>query len=209
MDIIKKYFPKLSERQYEQLEQLMPLYQDWNSKINVISRKDIDNLYLHHVLHSMSIGKWTQFNPGTKIMDIGCGGGFPGIPLAILFPHVDFHLVDSINKKLTVVNAVAEEIGLDNITTFHKRAEEVKTKYDFVITRAVAQLPILVKWVRKNISQEHLNALPNGLIALKGGVLDEELKPIKKREYVEVVPLRKMYEEEFFDEKYLIYTQLA
>lgn len=209
MDIIKKYFPKLSDIQEEQLSQLMPLYQDWNSKINVISRKDIDNLYLHHVLHSMSIGKWTQFNPGTKIMDAGCGGGFPGIPMAILFPQVEFHLVDSTNKKLKVVDAIAEEIGLKNITTFHKRAEEIKTKYDFVMTRAVARMPILLNWIRKNISQEHLNATPNGLIALKGGMLDEELKIVKKREYVEVVPLSKIYSEDFFEEKYLVYTQLA
>jgi 16S rRNA (guanine527-N7)-methyltransferase len=209
LNLIKKYFPRLTPHQLEQFEQLLPLYQEWNSQINVISRKDVDNLYLHHVLHSLAIGKWTQFNPGTRIMDVGCGGGFPGIPLAILFPSVEFHLVDSINKKLKVVNAVAAAIGLENVTTFHKRAEEIKTKYDFVVTRAVAPLPILVGWVKKNISPEHLNALPNGLIALKGGKLDEELKPVKKREYIEVMPLRKIFDEEFYQEKYLIYTQLA
>lgn len=208
IDSIIKYFPDLTDLQKEQYEALLPLYREWNSQINVISRKDIDNLYLHHVVHSLSIAKWINFTPGTKIMDVGCGGGFPGLPLAILYPEVYFDMVDSIRKKLKVVDAVGEAIGLQNISTYHSRVEERKDKYDFIITRAVARMPLLLSWSRKNISTDQQNATPNGIIALKGGKLDAELNAIKKKEYCEIVPLSKYFDEEFFDEKYLVYVQL-
>ena len=207
MELIQQYFPKLTSKQIEQLNQLSALYQDWNSKINVISRKDIDNLYLHHVLHSLSIAQWIDLKPKTKILDLGCGGGFPGIPLAIFFPEVDFHLVDSIRKKLTVVEAVAEGVDLQNVRTTHSRAEELKERYDFVIIRAVAALPKLMSWTNRLIRTKEQNAIPNGLIALKGGNIDEELKPLKKKAYYEVKPLSDYFEEDFFKEKYLVYVQ--
>lgn len=207
MELIKKYFPDLSESQLASYEALYSLYKDWNSKINVISRKDIDQLYLRHVLHSMSIAKWMEFKPKTKILDVGCGGGFPGIPLAILFPEVSFHLVDSVNKKLTVVKAVAEALDLKNVRTTHTRVEEVKDRYDFVVTRAVAKLDLLMTWSRKNISTRHKNPFPNGLIALKGGDLRAELGIVKKKDYVEQVSIGDYFDEEFFDEKFLIYVQ--
>lgn len=207
MKLIRSYFPALTDNQVSQLEELFELYKDWNSKINVISRKDIDNLYLHHVLHSLSIAKWIDLKPKTKILDLGCGGGFPGIPLAILFPDVDFHLVDSIKKKLKVVAAVAEDLNLKNVRTTHSRAEELKEKYDFVIIRAVASLPKLMTWTNGLIRSKEQNAIPNGLIALKGGNIDEELQPLKKREYYEVKPLSDYFREDFFKEKYLVYVQ--
>ena len=172
MDIITKYFPNLTETQREQFTALYDLYLDWNSKINVISRKDITNLYEHHVLHSLGIAKYTQFAPGTTIMDLGTGGGFPGIPLAILFPEVKFHLVDSIGKKVRVASEIATAIGLKNVTFRHCRAEEEKQKFDYVVSRAVMPLTDLLKIIRKNISTEQRNALPNGLICLKGGELE-------------------------------------
>ncbi len=208
-EIIFKYFPRLTELQKHQLTQLYGLYKDWNSKINVISRKDIDNLYERHVLHSLAIGKWIKFKPGTKVMDIGCGGGFPSIPLAIMFPEVSFDCVDSINKKLKVVLAISEEIGLKNITTYHSRVEEIKTKYDFVVCRAVAQQVKLVSWVKKNISSHHNNVFPNGLVALKGGNIKEELRPLNKREYSEIIPISDFFSEDFFEEKFIVYTQLG
>ena len=209
VEIIDKYFPDLSQKQSAQIDQLLPLYSDWNDKINVISRKDISNLYERHVLHSLSIAKWAQFTPNTKIMDVGCGGGFPSIPLAILFPKTNFHCVDSINKKLTVVSAIAEELNLDNIRVSHGRAENIKERYDFIINRAVAPFTKLLSWTKKNISQKHQNAIPNGMISLKGGDLNGELSSIRKREYYEVTPLSDYFEEEFFTSKYLIYIQLA
>lgn len=209
VEIIEKYFPQLTEKQSRQMDQLLPLYTDWNDKINVISRKDIGNLYERHVLHSLAIAKWITFQPGTKIMDIGCGGGFPSIPLAILFPEVSFHCVDSINKKLKVINAVVEELGLDNIRTTHSRAEEIKERYDYVINRAVAPFTKLLSWTRKNISNKQRNAIPNGMISLKGGDLSSELSSIRKKEYYEVTPLSDYFEEEFFSTKYLIYIQLG
>ena len=207
MQLIEKYFPDITDLQHQQYEALFDLYVDWNSKINVISRKDIDQLYVRHVLHSLVIAKWIQFVPGTKILDVGCGGGFPGIPLAIMFPQCHFHLVDSIRKKLKVVDAIAEELELKNVKTSHQRVEAVKDKYDFVVTRAVAKLPILVNWVKKNISDRHKNALPNGLIALKGGQLKDEIKPISRREYIEQIPINQFYEESFFEEKFIVYVQ--
>ena len=181
MELILKYFPDLTEEQKRQFAALYDLYTDWNSKINVISRKDIENLYEHHVLHSLGIAKVIRFKPGTKVMDLGTGGGFPGIPLAILFPEVQFHLVDSIGKKVRVATEIAGSIGLKNVTTRHARAEEEKQLFDFVVSRAVMPLTDLLKIIRKNISPKQQNALPNGLICLKGGELERETMPLKNK----------------------------
>lgn len=208
MEMIKTYFPDLTDRQLDQLEMLLPLYKKWNAQINVISRKDIDQLYLHHVLHSMSIAKWMKFNPGSLIMDLGCGGGFPGIPLAIMYPDVLFHEVDSIGKKLKVIDAIIESLDLQNVRTYHRRAENMNSKYDFVITRAVAKMPQLINYVRGQIADQHINALPNGLIALKGGHIDEEINPLKKREYIEIEPINTYFSEDYFNNKYIIYIQM-
>ena len=204
MDIILKYFPNISEEQKKQFAALYDLYVDWNSKINVISRKDIENLYLHHVLHSLAIAKLIQFTDGTKIMDVGTGGGFPGVPLAILFPKCEFLLVDSIGKKIKVATEVSNAIGLKNIQFRHCRAEEEKGKFDFVVSRAVMPLPDLVKIVKKNISKDQHNALPNGVICLKGGNLDSELTPFKKN--AEADDLSMYFEEEFFRTKKIVYV---
>ncbi len=206
METILKYFPNLSERQKEQFAALYDLYYDWNSKINVISRKDIENLYLHHVLHSLAIAKYITFKPGTTIMDMGCGGGFPGIPLAIMFPEVDFHLVDSIGKKVRVAGEIAQSIGLTNVRTSHSRAEEIKDKYSFVVSRAVMQLPDLVKICRKNISKEQANALPNGIICLKGGDMTAETYPFKN--CCEIVEVGSYFTEEYFKDKKVVYVQV-
>ncbi|MBD8389592.1 16S rRNA (guanine(527)-N(7))-methyltransferase RsmG [Dysgonomonas sp. BGC7] len=204
MDIILKYFPDLSDDQKKQFSALYDLYLDWNSKINVISRKDIENLYAHHVLHSLAIAKLIQFTDNTNIMDVGTGGGFPGVPLAILFPKCNFLLVDSIGKKIKVATEVANAIGLKNIQFRHCRAEEEKGKFDFVVSRAVMPLPDLVKIVKKNISNEQHNALPNGVICLKGGSLESELKPFKKT--AEADDLSMFFEEEFFKTKKIVYV---
>lgn len=204
MDIILKYFPNISEEQKAQFAALYDLYADWNSKINVISRKDIENLYTHHVLHSLAIARLIQFTDGSHIMDVGTGGGFPGIPLAILFPKCQFLLVDSIGKKIRVATEVATAIGLKNIQFRHCRAEEEKGKFDFVVSRAVMPLPDLVKIVRKNISKEQRNALPNGIICLKGGNLDSELHPFKKT--AEADDLSMFFEEEYFKTKKIVYV---
>ena len=202
--IIADYF-KLTERQAEQFAQLDALYRDWNSKINVISRKDIDNLYEHHVLHSLAIAKWIPFMPGTTIMDVGTGGGFPGIPLAIMFPECQFLLIDSIGKKIKVASEVAQALGLTNVVCKQERAEEEKQKFDFVVSRAVMPLPDLVKLVRKNISNKHKNAMPNGLIVLKGGDLKAELAPFKE---AEVTPCSDYFRGEWFVGKQLIYLPM-
>lgn len=207
MDIILKYFPDITETQKKQFAQLYDLYLDWNSKINVISRKDIENLYTNHVLHSLAIAKLITFQDGTKIMDVGTGGGFPGIPLAILFPNCQFLLVDSIGKKIKVVTEVANAIGLKNVEAKHTRAQDVKEKFDFVVSRAVMNLPALVDIVKKSISKEQKNALPNGLICLKGGDLTEELKPFKKT--AEADDLSIFFEEDFFETKKVVYVQLS
>ncbi len=204
MDIIKKYFPTITDLQAEQFAQLEGLYNDWNSKINVISRKDIQNLYEHHVLHSLGIAKIVNFRDGTNIMDLGTGGGFPGIPLAILFPNVSFHLVDSIGKKVRVANEVATALGLKNIRFSHARAEEIKDKYDFVVTRAVMPMVDLVKVARKNIQKEQHNALPNGIIALKGGELNSEIASM--RDISTVWDLGDYFEEEFFKTKKVVHV---
>ena len=206
MEQILKYFPNLTERQIEQFRMLDELYHDWNSKINVISRKDIDYLYEHHVLHSLGIADYIRFKPGTEIMDLGTGGGFPGIPLAIMFPECKFHLVDSIGKKIKVCTAVAEALGLENVTTRHCRAEEEKRQFDFVVSRAVMPLMDLIKIIRKNIKKEQKNALPNGLICLKGGELDKETMPMKN--HVTISSLSDVFHEEFFETKKVVYVSL-
>lgn len=208
MEIILSYFPNLSEEQKRQFQSLQELYAEWNQQINVISRKDIENLYLHHVLHSLAIARYIQFKPGTDVLDLGTGGGFPGLPLAILFPETQFLLVDSIGKKLKVVNEVAAAIGLTNIETRHIRVEEIKDKkFDFVVTRAVATLDKLFYWSKKLIKTKHINALPNGIIALKGGNIREEIKLLPRGEYAEITPLSKYFKESFFEEKALVYIQ--
>jgi 16S rRNA (guanine527-N7)-methyltransferase len=206
MDIILKYFPNLSEVQQQQFAALYDLYTDWNSKINVISRKDITNLYEHHVLHSLGIAKVMQFRPETTVMDLGTGGGFPGIPLAILFPETHFHLVDSIGKKVKVANEIANAIGLKNVTTRHCRAEEEKQLFDFVVSRAVMPLTDLLKIIRKNIKKEQHNALPNGLICLKGGELEREVMPVKHQTLM--YDLKDYFEEEFFETKKVVYVTI-
>ena len=206
-ELISKYFPHLSAPQQEQFARLDGLYREWNAKINVISRKDMDNLYLHHVLHSLAIGKAIRFKNGTRILDFGTGGGFPGIPLAILFPQCQFRLIDGTGKKITVAKAVASDIGLQNVEAIHRRGEEETSKFDFVVSRAVMPLPDLAKIVRKNIRHEQRNASPNGLICLKGGTLVEELKPFQR--IAEVIPLTDFFDEEWFkEEKKLVYIPI-
>ena len=207
MEIITKYFPNITELQAEQFAQLEVLYNDWNSKINVISRKDIHNLYEHHVLHSLGIAKLINFRLDTNIMDLGTGGGFPGIPLAILFPEANFHLVDSIGKKVRVAQEVATAIGLKNVRFSHARAEEIKDKYDFVVTRAVMSMVDLIKIARKNIAKEQHNALPNGIIALKGGELDGEIAAVKN--IAAVWPLNDYFEEEYFETKKVVHVGIT
>lgn len=205
-EIIFQYFQELTDVQREQFAQLDALYREWNAKINVISRKDIDNLYPHHVLHSLGIAKVINFRPGTNIMDIGTGGGFPGIPLAILFPECQFKLIDSIGKKIKVASAVAQAIGLKNVQIEHRNVMEEKAKYDFVVSRAVMNASDLVKLVRKNISREQRNALPNGLICLKGGDVTEEMAPFANCS--EVWNLSQYFADEFFETKKVTYIQL-
>lgn len=202
MEIIKKYFPSITETQAEQFAQLEPLYNDWNAKINVISRKDIQNLYEHHVLHSLGIAKIINFKPGTKVLDLGTGGGFPGIPLAIMFPDTEFHLVDSIGKKVRVANEIATAIGLKNVRFSHSRVEDIKDKYDFVVTRAVMPMIDLVKVSRKNLAKEMKNGLPNGIIALKGGELNGEIATM--RNICTTWELSEFFEEEYFETKKVV-----
>ena len=206
MKTIINYFPSLSPNQLNQFEALFNLYSEWNAKINVISRKDIQNLYVHHVLHSLAIAKFINFTPATRILDVGTGGGFPGIPLAIFFPELEFVMIDSIGKKIKVVNEVAQAISLTNVEAFHRRAQEEKGKYDFVVSRAVLPLTELVKLVRQNISPKERNALNNGLICLKGGDLETELKPFKNK--AEVFPLSFYFSESFFETKKLVYLPI-
>lgn len=203
-EIIKKYFPHLTHRQEEQIAALDVLYHDWNAKINVVSRKDIDNLYEHHILHSLAIARRIRFREGTNILDFGTGGGFPGIPLAILFPESNFKLIDGTGKKVKVAKEVADSIGLDNVLPVHQRGEEEKGKFDFIVSRAVMPLPDLMKIVRKNIARDQHNALPNGVMVLKGGNLDEELKPFRK--IAERTELSQWFDEAWFKEKYLVYV---
>ena len=205
MHLLLKYFPELSDVQLHQFRALQGLYEDWNSKINVISRKDIESLYLRHVLHSLSIAKLIKFKEGSKILDIGTGGGFPGIPLAILFPNVEFHLVDSINKKLNVVNGVAGSLGLVNIKTTHSRAESIQGNYDFIVSRAVTTMPDFVSWVKNRVAKKSLHNLKNGILYLKGGDLTEELKLYKK---ATLYDLNTYFEEDFFETKKIVHLPL-
>lgn len=202
--IIHSYFPELSEQQKDQINKLYPLYKEWNDRINVISRKDIDELYERHVLHSLAIAKFIQFEPGSSILDLGTGGGFPGIPLAILFPDSRFHLVDSIGKKITVVKEVAQAIGLKNLTAEHQRVEKVQEKYDFIVSRAVARTKQLFRWTHQKIATEQKNDMDNGLILLKGGDLKEEMKEFK-RAYSQK-KLHVYFKEDFFSTKKIIYV---
>lgn len=206
MEEILKAFPSITATQIEQFQALLPLYKEWNDKINVISRKDIDNLYAHHVLHSLAIAQYIRWKPGTQILDFGTGGGFPGIPLAIMFPECNFKMIDGTGKKIKVVNAVAQAIGLKNVEAVHIRGEEEKGKFDFVVSRAVMPLPDLVKIVRKNISTSQRNALPNGLICLKGGDLVAETQPFKNK--VQLTPISQWFDNEWFNDKHLIYLPL-
>ena len=203
-EIIKKYFPHLTHRQEEQIAALDVLYHDWNAKINVVSRKDIDNLYEHHILHSLAIACRIRFREGTNVLDFGTGGGFPGIPLAILFPESNFKLIDGTGKKVKVAKEVADSIGLDNVLPVHQRGEDEKGKFDFIVSRAVMPLPDLMKIVRENIARDQHNALPNGVMVLKGGNLDEELKPFRK--IAERTELSQWFDEAWFKEKYLVYV---
>ena len=203
--IISDYF-QLTEHQEQQFAALDVLYRDWNSKINVISRKDIDNLYEHHVLHSLAIAKVLPFQPHTEILDVGTGGGFPGIPLAILFPECRFTLIDSIGKKIKVAQEIATALGLTNVECIQERAEEEKRKFDFVVSRAVMPLPDLVRLVQKNVSTKQRNAVPNGLVVLKGGDLREELRPFQKR--AEITEISTLFRGEWFDTKRVIYLPL-
>ena len=206
ISIIHKYFPDLTSQQQEQFSQLQGLYEYWNAQINVISRKDIDLLYERHVLHSLGIAKVIQFKPKTNVMDVGCGGGFPGIQLAILFPENNFYLVDYIGKKIKVVNEVAQALGLKNVRAEHKRAEEVKEKFEFIISRAVTEFPTFYRWVQNKISKNQFNNLPNGILYLKGGDLTEELKEFQKR--IVFYNLKYYFTEEFFETKKVVYLPM-
>ncbi|MDE1205217.1 MULTISPECIES: 16S rRNA (guanine(527)-N(7))-methyltransferase RsmG [Tenacibaculum] len=205
MELIKKYFDNLSEKQLEQFSKLQELYQDWNLKINVVSRKDIDELYLRHVLHSLGIAKVMEFKAGAKVMDVGTGGGFPGIPLAILFPETQFHLVDSIGKKIKVVNEVAEGLGLQNVKTTHGRVEEVDDTYDFIVSRAVAQMETFHRWVKNKVHKKQNHALKNGILYLKGGDLTEELANFPK---ATIYNLPDFFEEDFFETKKVVHLPM-
>ena len=206
MELILKYFPHLTSEQVRQLTALDALYHEWNEKINVLSRKDIDNLYLHHVLHSLAIARMANFRPGTRVLDFGTGGGFPGIPLSILFPECEFKLIDGTGKKIRVAQEVSQAIGLTNCHPEHLRGEDEHDRFDFVVSRAVMPLPDLVKIVRKNIARDQRNALPNGILCLKGGNLQDETAPF--RNIIQVQSLSQWFAEEWFQEKYCIYLPL-
>ncbi len=205
MELIRKYFPDLSDDQISKFEKLEELYKDWNLKINVVSRKDIDEIYLRHVLHSLGIAKIQEFRPGSKVLDVGTGGGFPGIPLAILFPETTFHLVDSIGKKIKVVEEVSEGLGLENIKTFNQRVEELSGNYDFIVSRAVAIMPTFVRWVKGKIAKDSQHERRNGILYLKGGDLSEELKEYRTAEIFE---LSNFFKEDFFDTKKVVYLPM-
>jgi 16S rRNA (guanine527-N7)-methyltransferase len=206
VDIIYKYFPSLTEDQKSKFEQLYAVYKEWNDQINVVSRKDFDSFYEKHVLHSLGIAKVINFQPGSEILDVGTGGGFPGIPLAILFPESDFFLVDSIGKKIKVVNGVKEALGLTNVFAGQKRAEELKQQFDFVVSRAVTQMPKFIPWVQDKFKPKGVNGYPNGILYLKGGDLTEELKGVNR--YMEIMDLSDFFEEEFFETKKVVYVRM-
>lgn len=206
IDLIKKYFPNLKDEQIEKFEKLLPLYESWNEQINVISRKDLESFNERHLLHSLGIAKVIEFVPGSKILDIGTGGGFPGIPLAILFPEVQFTLVDSIGKKIKVVNEVAKTLALNNVEGIHERAEKIKDKFDFVVSRAVTAMPQFLPWVNGKFLKENKNNLKNGILYLKGGDLTEEMKPVKQT--VTYFELQKIFDEDFFETKKVVYVKM-
>ena len=206
IDLILKYFPNLKEEQLEKLKKLFPLYESWNEQINVISRKDLDSFNERHLLHSLGIAKVIDFVPQTKILDIGTGGGFPGIPLAIFFPEVNFTLVDSIGKKIKVVNEVAKALDLDNVVGIHERAEKIKEKYDFVVSRAVTAMPQFLPWVNGKFLKENKNSLKNGILYLKGGDLAVEMKPVKQP--IKYYELQRYFEEDFFETKKVVYLKM-
>jgi len=206
VDIIYKYFPSLTEDQKSKFEQLYAVYKEWNDQINVVSRKDFDSFYEKHVLHSLGIAKVINFQPGSEILDVGTGGGFPGIPLAILFPDCDFFLVDSIGKKIKVVNGVKDALGLTNVFAGQKRAEELKQQFDFVVSRAVTQMPKFIPWVQDKFKSKGVNGYPNGILYLKGGDLTEELKGVNR--YMEIMELSDFFEEEFFETKKVVYVRM-
>ncbi|TAK42692.1 MAG: 16S rRNA (guanine(527)-N(7))-methyltransferase RsmG [Saprospiraceae bacterium] len=209
MELITKYFPGLSGKQLQQFRQLEQLFRDWNAKVNLISRKDIENLYEHHVLHSLAIAKVFLFQDDAEILDVGTGGGFPGVPLAILFPQVQFLLIDGTLKKIKVVQDVIQQLGLQNVRAQQARAEELKKqRFDFVVTRAVATLPQLLTWCQRLAKEKHRHSLPNGLIALKGGNLKAEIKALPKGEYTESYPISGFFEEPYFEGKFVVYLQL-
>ncbi|OYX27486.1 MAG: 16S rRNA (guanine(527)-N(7))-methyltransferase RsmG [Flavobacteriales bacterium 32-35-8] len=205
MELILKYFPHLTDDQIIKFTALQSLYEDWNLKINVVSRKDIDELYLRHVLHSLAIAKFINFNDGSKILDVGTGGGFPGIPLAIMFPECSFHLVDSIAKKIKVVDEVVEGLGLENVKTTNSRVEDINDNYDFIISRAVAAMPTFVHWTKGKIAKEQTHAIKNGILYLKGGDLEDELKDYKN---IQIFNLSEYFSEEFYETKKLVYLPL-
>lgn len=204
-DIILKYFPDINPLQFSQLERLGLLLAEWNAKINLVSRKDIEHLYEKHILHSLAIAKLIQFRSGTRILDVGTGGGFPGLPLAIFFPEVSFTLVDSIGKKIMVVNNIIEALDIHNVTALHSRAEEIPGKYDFVTARAVTEINTFYGWVRNKFKKQQINSLPNGILYLKGGDLKEELKPFRSR--AETFPIDTYFKEPYFDSKYIVYIE--
>ncbi|GGW23268.1 16S rRNA (guanine(527)-N(7))-methyltransferase RsmG [Arenibacter certesii] len=205
LTIIYKYFPELTELQKEQFTKLQEVYQDWNMKINVVSRKDIDELYIRHVLHSLAIAKFQEFAPNSSVLDVGTGGGFPGIPLAILFPETQFVLVDAIGKKIKVVQEVVDKLGITNVTAIHSRVEELDQQFDFIVSRAVAIMPTFVHWVKGKIKKDSVHDRKNGILYLKGGDLEEELKEYRT---VEVYPISDYFEEEFFETKKLVYLPM-
>lgn len=207
MDLLLKYFPQLSPLQKEQFEQLGPLYREWNERINVISRKDIDSLYDHHILHAMSVAKVVSFKPEAHILDLGTGGGLPGIPLAILFPETHFTLIDGTRKKITVVQEIAQALQLENVQALHQRVEETKGQFDFVLSRGVAPLDQLYNWSRRLFAQKHRHALPNGLLALKGGHLQTEIKTLPRGIYSELFPISSFFQETYYEEKFVVYVQ--
>lgn len=207
MEQLLQYFPHLTDEQKQQFTELGPLYTEWNEKINVISRKDIDSIYVHHILHALALSKIMSFQPNTKILDFGTGGGFPGIPLAILFPEVEFTLVDSIGKKIKVVTEIAEALQLKNVIAIQDRVENIKDKFDFITCRGVAPLEQLFRWTTKNVSGKHKHAYPNGMFFYKGGNVKDEIKALPGKQYTEVFPIRDFFSDPFFEEKVIVYIQ--